>query len=211
MCLFLFIMNLSNLDWFRFEDGWNPIWCRFRMVDVGLWRILGLEFYWVDHSPAAYIISSKQSGLQLTIFYTGTVNLYDDIPADKVWGFKDASNFKWLWARRRLWPNLEYNEICLLLQAQDIMLIASNGNYSSYQKTEVKKLFRLSKDWSQEQIWITDWVEKVSSNSHEVNERIRFHPSLQLARLTQVWLRTAIFLGTLIWVNPASSMQLFNI
>ena len=167
------------------------------------------SFFWIR--PSASIIPDKQSSAQLTIFYGGTVNAYDDIPADKVWGFKDASNFKWLRDRRRLWTNLEYNEICLLLQAQDIMLIASSGNYSSYQKTEVKKLFRLSKYWSQEQIWITDWVEKFSSNSHELNKKIRFHPSLQLARLTQVQLRTAIFLGTLIWVNPASSMQLFNI
>ena len=48
----------------------------------------------MEYSPAAYIISSKQSGLQLTILYTRTVNLYDDDPADKVWGFKDALNFK---------------------------------------------------------------------------------------------------------------------
>ena len=63
------------------------------------------------------------------------------------------------------------------------MLIASSGNYSSYQKTEVKKLFRLSKDWSQEQIWITDWVEKVSSNSHEVNKRIKFHPQPSISKI----------------------------
>ena len=48
----------------------------------------------MEYSPVAYIISSKQSGLQLTIFYTGMVNLYGDIPADKVWEFKDDSNFK---------------------------------------------------------------------------------------------------------------------
>ena len=46
----------------------------------------------MEYSPAPSIISGKQSGLQLTIFYSGTMNVYDDIPADKVWGFKDASN-----------------------------------------------------------------------------------------------------------------------
>jgi len=33
--------------------------------------------------PAASTIPGKQSGAQLTIFYGGTVNVYDDIPADK--------------------------------------------------------------------------------------------------------------------------------
>jgi len=33
--------------------------------------------------PAASTIPSKQAGAQLTIFYDGTVNVYDDIPADK--------------------------------------------------------------------------------------------------------------------------------
>lgn len=161
---------------------------------------LGSEFYWVEYSPSASIISGKQSGLQLTIFYTGMVNLYDDIPADKIWGFKDASNFKWLWARRRLWTNLEYNEFCLLLQAQDIMLIASSGNYSGYQKTEVK-----NRSGSQtEQKKSVPTVMKLTKGSGS-------SPNLQLARLTQVRLRTAIFLGPLFWVNPASSMQLFNI
>lgn len=47
----------------------------------------------------------KESGAQLTIFYRGTVNLYNDIPADK---------------------------------AQDIMLIASSGNHSSYLHTKVQ-------------------------------------------------------------------------
>eukprot|EP00253_Pinus_taeda_P022307 PITA_22307 len=33
--------------------------------------------------PAAFTIPGKQSGAQLTIFYGRTVNVYDDIPADK--------------------------------------------------------------------------------------------------------------------------------
>lgn len=65
----------------------------------------GCSGFMKDLSPAASMIPGKQSGPQLTIFYGGTVNVYDDIPADK---------------------------------AQTIMLIASSGNYSGSQKTEVQ-------------------------------------------------------------------------
>lgn len=43
----------------------------------------GCSGFMKSFSPAASMIPGKQSGPQLTIFYGGTVNVYDDIPADK--------------------------------------------------------------------------------------------------------------------------------
>nr|ADE77685.1 unknown [Picea sitchensis] len=43
----------------------------------------GCSGFVTSFRPTASMISGKQSGAQLTIFYGGTVNVYDDIPADK--------------------------------------------------------------------------------------------------------------------------------
>jgi len=46
------------------------------------------NFVYSESRPAPSTIAEKPSGAQLTIFYGGTVYVYDDIPTDKVWALK---------------------------------------------------------------------------------------------------------------------------
>ena len=57
------------------------------------------NFVFLKPRPTASTILSKQSDAQLTIFYDGTLNVYDKIFADKVW----VCGFKQFWGRQGLY------------------------------------------------------------------------------------------------------------